>query len=115
MSKKSTPGQSYGGLKMQNRPKFLTLFKQLPQAQIGPKFKNCCAHQIANDQTIVLSSENVQKVRSRPKLWAFEKSALFKQLPQAQILIKSKNFCTHQIENCQEIILGIEIFEKGRF
>ena len=27
----------------------------------------------ANDQTIILSSENVQKVHCRPKLWEFEK------------------------------------------
>ena len=51
----------------------VTLFKQLPRAEIGPKFKNFCAHQIANDKTIVLSPENPQKVHSRPKLWAFEK------------------------------------------
>ena len=50
------------------------LFKQLPRAHIGLKFKNLCAHQIANDHTIVLSPENVQKVHSRPKLWAFQKS-----------------------------------------
>ena len=41
------------------------------------------------------------------------RGALFKRLPRAQILTKSKNFCTHQIENCLEIILGFEIFEKG--
>ena len=39
----------------------------------GPRFKNFCANQIGNDQTIVLSQENPQKVHSRPKLWAFEK------------------------------------------
>ena len=55
-----------------------TLFKQLPQAQIGPKFKNFCVHQKANDQTIVLSPENAQKVYSRPKLWAFENKLLQK-------------------------------------
>ena len=32
----------------------VTIFKQLPPAQIGPKFKNFFAHQIANDQTIVM-------------------------------------------------------------
>ena len=48
----------------------VTLFKQLSRAEIGPKFKNFCTHQIANDQTIVLSQENPQKVHSRPKLWA---------------------------------------------
>ena len=51
----------------------VTLFKQLPQAEIGSKFKNFYAHQIANDRTIILSIENVQKVHSRPKLWGFEK------------------------------------------
>jgi len=52
----------------------VTPFKQLPRAQFGAKFKNFCAHQIANDQTVVMSPENPQKVHSRPKLWAFEKS-----------------------------------------
>ena len=47
----------------------VTLFKQLPRAQIGSKFKNVCVHQEANDQTIILSLENAQKVHSRPKLW----------------------------------------------
>ena len=51
----------------------VTLFKQLPPAQIGPKFKNFCVYQKANDQTIILSPENVQKVHSRPRLLAFEK------------------------------------------
>ena len=50
------------------------LFKQLSRAQIGPKFKNFCDHRKANDQTIILSSENVQKVHCRPELWGFEKS-----------------------------------------
>ena len=40
----------------------VTLFKQLPQAQIGLKFKKIS--QIANDQTMFLSPENVQKVDS---------------------------------------------------
>ena len=43
-----------------------TLFKQLPRAQIGLKFKNCFAYQIANDKIIILSTENVKKVHSRP-------------------------------------------------
>ena len=71
-----------------------TLFEQPPQAQIRPKAKYLYAHQIANDKTIILSTENVQKVHSRPKLWGFEKwcgeigqnaltVALFEQLPQA--------------------------------
>ena len=71
-----------------------TLFEQLPQAQIRPNEKFLCAHLIANDKTIILSTENVQKVHSRPKLWGFEKwcgeigqntltVALFEQLPQA--------------------------------
>ena len=50
-----------------------TLIEQPPQAQKRPNAKYLCAHQIANDQTIVLSPENPQKVHSRPKLWAFEK------------------------------------------
>ena len=36
-------------------------------------------------------------------------SVLFKQPPRAQILMKSKRFYSHQIENCVDIILGIEI------
>ena len=32
----------------------LSLFKQLPLAQIWLKIKNVCVHQLANDQTIVL-------------------------------------------------------------
>ena len=77
MSKESTPGQSYDGLKKIGQIALLvTLFKQLSRAEIGPKFKNFCAHQIANDQTIVLSQEKPQKVHFRPKLWAFEKKLL---------------------------------------
>ena len=77
-----------------------TLFKQLPQAQVGPTFKKVCAHQSDNDQTIVLSPENVHKVYSRPKLWVFEnkllqngalnEECLFKQLPRAQFLRSPK-------------------------
>ena len=70
-----------------------TLFKQPPQAQIRPNEKYLCAHQIANDKTIILSTENVQKVYSRPELWGLEKRcceigqnaltvALFEKLPQ---------------------------------
>ena len=50
-----------------------TLFEQLPQGQIRPKAEYFCANQIANDKTIILSTENVQKVHSRPKLWGFGK------------------------------------------
>ena len=50
-----------------------TLFEQPSQAQIRPKAKYLCAHQIANDKTIILSTENVKKFLSRPKLWGFEK------------------------------------------
>ena len=60
----------------------------------GEGCKYLYAHQIANDKTIILSTENVQKVHSRPKLWGFENLcgkigqnalmvALFEQLPQA--------------------------------
>ena len=66
-----------------------TLFEQPPQAQIRTNEKYLCA----NDKTIILSTENVQNVHSRPKLWGFEKwcgeigqntltVALFEQLPQ---------------------------------
>ena len=72
------------------------LFEQPPHSQIRPTSKYLCAHQIANDRTIILSTENVQKVHFRPKLWGIEKRhgkinqnalpvTLFKQLPQAEI------------------------------
>ena len=35
--------------------------------------------------------------------------------PQPQILMKSKNFSSHQTENCLEIILGSEIYSKAHF
>ena len=38
-----------------------TLFKQLPQAQIRLKLKKFCAHHEANDEMILLSTENGQK------------------------------------------------------
>ena len=38
-----------------------TLIEQPPQAQIRPNAKHLGAHQIANDKTIILSTENVQK------------------------------------------------------
>ena len=93
----------------------VTLFEQPPQAQIRPKSKYFCAHQIANDRTIILSTENVQKVHSRPKLWEFERGCgkisqntltvtLFKQWPQAQIWPKFKNLCVHQKANDQMIV-----------
>ena len=50
-----------------------TLFEQLSQGQIRPQADYFCANQIANDKTIILSTENVQKVHSRPKFWWFEK------------------------------------------
>ena len=53
-------GPNYGGLKIGQNALMGTLFKQLPQAQIGPKFKNLCAHQKA----------------SYAKLWAFENKLL---------------------------------------
>ena len=67
--------------------------KSNPPSKVA-KAKYLYAHQIANDKTIILSTENVQKVHSSPKLWGFEKwcgeigqnaltVALFKQLPQA--------------------------------
>ena len=49
-----------------------TLFEQLPQAQLRPNAKYLSAHQIANDKTIILSTENVQKVNTRLKLWGLE-------------------------------------------
>ena len=88
-------------------------------AQIRPKFKKNSVHQIANDKKIVLSTKNVQKVHSMPKLLGFEKKCgkfgqspltgtLFKQLPWAQIGLKFKYFCAHKIANNQTIILNTE-------
>ena len=71
-----------------------TLFEQPPQAQIRPNAKDLCAHQIATDQSIIFSTENVQKVHSRPKLWAWQNWP--KQLPPAQIGLKFKSFCAYQ-------------------
>ena len=49
-----------------------TLFEQKPWVQIQLKLKNFCAHHKANDKTVVLSTENVQKSHLGPKLWVFE-------------------------------------------
>ena len=51
----------------------LNLFEQLPRAQIRSKFKNFFDFHEANDKTIVLSTENVQKSHLGTKLWLFEK------------------------------------------
>ena len=48
------------------------IYVQLPWAQIEQKSKKFSAHQIANDKTMMLSIEIVQKVHSRPKLQRFE-------------------------------------------
>ena len=100
-----------------------TLFEKLPQGQRRPKAKYFCAHQIANDRTIILSTENIQKVHSRHKLWGFEKGhgkigqnalpvTLFKQLPRAHIGLKFKNLCSHQIANDHTIVLSPEKVQK---
>ena len=101
----------------------VTHFEQPPQGQFGPKSKYFCTHQIAHDKTIILSTEKVQKVHSRPKLWGFEIErdkigqnaltvTLFKQLPRAEIGSKFKNFCAHQIANDQTIVLSPENPQK---
>ena len=65
MSKKSTPGPSYDGLKKISQNAFsVTLFKQPPQAEIWPKFKNFCAHQIENYLEIILGFEIFEKGHS---------------------------------------------------
>ena len=100
-----------------------TLIEQPPQAQIRPNAKYLSAHQIANDKIIILSTENVQKVHSRPKLWGFEERpgkigqnamtvTLFEQLPRKQIGPKFKNLCVHQKANDQTIILSPENAQK---
>ena len=50
-----------------------TNFEQLSRAQIMLKFKNFCAHHKANDETVMLSTENVQNSLLGPNLWTFEK------------------------------------------
>ena len=64
--------------KKSNPPSKPPLFEQLPRAQIEQKSKKFSAHQIANDKTIVLSIENVQKVHSRPKLQGFKEKIVAK-------------------------------------
>ena len=95
------------------------LFEQLPQAQLRPKSNYFFVHWIASERTIILSTENVQKVLSGPKLWGFEKISqnlltvpLFKQLSRAQIGPKCKNFCDHRKANDQTIILSSENVQK---
>ena len=67
-------------------------FEELPQAQIGPTSKYLCAHLMANDKTIILSTENVLKVHFEKRRGKIGQNALtgtlFKQLPsplQAQV------------------------------
>ena len=48
------------------------IYVQLPWAQIEQKSKKFSAHQIANDEMIILSTENIQKVHSRHKLQQFK-------------------------------------------
>ena len=101
----------------------VTHFEQPPQGQVWPKSKYFCTHQIDHDKTNILSTEKVQKVHSRPKLWGFEKGCgkigqnalpvtLFKQLPKAKIGPKFKTFCAHQIANDQTIVLRPENPQK---
>ena len=52
----------------------VTIFKHLPRAEIGPKLKNFCAHQIANDQTIILSPEIPKKFILDPSYGRSKKS-----------------------------------------
>ena len=89
------------------------------------KLKNLCAYHEANYQTIVQSTENVQKSHLGPKLLAFEKKfpqkcfffrvASFKQPLQPQILTKSKNFKNQHKAKSLRFILGFGIFEKTHF
>ena len=97
----------------------VALFEQLPQTYIRPKSKYFFVHWIASERTIILSTENVQKVLSGPKLWGFEKISqnlltvpLFELLLRAQIGLKCKNFCDHWKVNNQTIILGSENVQK---
>ena len=99
------------------------LTEQPPQAQIRSNAKYLCAHQIPNNKAIIMSTENVQKIHSRPKLWGFKKwcgeicqnsltVSLFEQLPQAQIRSNAKYLCAHQVANDKTIILSTENVHK---
>ena len=68
-----------------------TLFEQLPRAQIGLESQNFSIHQIAKDKRIILSTENVQKVHSRPKLQGFEGKKLWQNLPSNIVMGTLKN------------------------
>ena len=39
----------------------VALFEQPPQGPIRPKSNNLCAHQIANDKTVILSTKKCPK------------------------------------------------------
>ena len=66
------------------------LFEQLPRHKLRPKSKYFCAHQIADDKTIILSSKNVQKVDYRPKLLGFEKGV-------AKLVIDGCKICLYHL------------------
>ena len=55
----------------------LTGYPLCTAAQIRSKFKKFGDHHKANDETIVLSTENGQKSHLGPKLWAFEKPEVY--------------------------------------
>ena len=70
------------------------LFEQLPKAQVRLKRKYFFVHQIANERTIILSTENVQKVLSGPKLWLKfvdgQKARMVKSGPPYLLLVRKK-------------------------
>ena len=107
MSKKSILGPSYGVTNWAEIQKFLCPSdSQQPDDRFEPLK---CPKSSFQAQVIGVWKKVVAKWGTK---W---RGAHFKQPPQAQILTKSKNVCAHQIENCQEIILGIEIFKKRSF
>ena len=116
MSKKSILGQSCRVWKWRGKigqnALMVALFKQLPQTQIRPPSKYFGAHLIANDKTIILSTENVQKVHSRPKLfWTptcfYNEDVSFRQvLLEINQIIKIRKLFGHKLCPSSAILLA---------
>ena len=128
LSTVSTPGQSYGGLKkgVAKLANSLmgTLFQQLPQAQIGLKFKKICAHKIANDQCFwalkvsqkLIPSPRYEVLKFCAILWAFAPSfTLFlttfteSQFP-AHRKVKLAHFFAWKLIDGKGLILDFELW-----
>ena len=89
-----------------NPPRNLPSFNSCQGHKLSRNQRKFSAHQIANDKTIMLSIENVQKVHSRPKLQGLNSCCRHK-LGRNSIF-----FGVHQIPNDQTIILSIENIQQ---